>query len=270
MNEECGEKRFRIYALQVILLGEISWCTNWRTHDQGKSQPLCLPPAFPLVSCSAYFSTLKMEAICSSKTSVNSQWTTQCYIPHNGTLQKPTILQQHQKSRTFTVLKGSFIVLKQGKASACVSCLVNHLHWTQMLWKIRIQPKVTFCSDTCLGIFTMQTKWAYIIIWFQTECLLLMITCARLRKGAAATMLLCTNMDSSRVATYDPDVGLSSPPLFALTRLCLVLRALNQPLSRHTCMYHFFRTTKHPLLAHSETELTHPCLVTKVLYKLYF
>jgi hypothetical protein len=49
---------------------------------------LCLPPAFTLVSCSAYFSTLKVEATCSSEMSVDFQWTTWCYIPEDSTLQK--------------------------------------------------------------------------------------------------------------------------------------------------------------------------------------
>jgi hypothetical protein len=44
------------------------------------------PLAFTLVSCSAYSSTLKMEAICCSKMSVDFQWTTQCYIPEDSTL----------------------------------------------------------------------------------------------------------------------------------------------------------------------------------------
>jgi hypothetical protein len=44
------------------------------------SQLICLPPAFTLVSCSAY-STLKIDAICSSETSVNFQRTTRCHIP---------------------------------------------------------------------------------------------------------------------------------------------------------------------------------------------
>jgi hypothetical protein len=35
---------------------------------------------------SLFFSTLKMEAICSSKTSVDTKWTTQHYIPEDGTL----------------------------------------------------------------------------------------------------------------------------------------------------------------------------------------
>jgi hypothetical protein len=38
---------------------------------------------FSLVSCLAYSSTLMMEAACSSETSVDFQWTTQCYIPED-------------------------------------------------------------------------------------------------------------------------------------------------------------------------------------------
>jgi hypothetical protein len=44
-----------------------------------------LPPAFMLVSCLAYSPTLKMEATCSSEKSVNTQWTTQRYIPVDRT-----------------------------------------------------------------------------------------------------------------------------------------------------------------------------------------
>jgi hypothetical protein len=49
---------------------------TYRLHPQGRkvsrarNQQLCLPPAFTLVSCSVYSPTLKMEAICSSETSV--------------------------------------------------------------------------------------------------------------------------------------------------------------------------------------------------------
>jgi hypothetical protein len=42
---------------------------------------LCLPPAFTLVSYSAYPSTLKMEAICSSETSADTQRSTWRYTP---------------------------------------------------------------------------------------------------------------------------------------------------------------------------------------------
>jgi hypothetical protein len=42
---------------------------------------------FTLVSCFTYFLTLKMEATCSSETSVVFQWTTQHYILEDRTLQ---------------------------------------------------------------------------------------------------------------------------------------------------------------------------------------
>jgi hypothetical protein len=47
---------------------------------------LCLPPAFTLVSCSAYSSTLNIEAICSSETSADFQRTARHYIPEDSTL----------------------------------------------------------------------------------------------------------------------------------------------------------------------------------------
>jgi hypothetical protein len=50
-----------------------------RLHLQGRK--ISLPPAFTLVSCSAYSSTLKIEAICFSETSVDFQRTTRQYIP---------------------------------------------------------------------------------------------------------------------------------------------------------------------------------------------
>jgi hypothetical protein len=45
-----------------------------------------LSPAFTLVSCSAYSSTLKMKAICSSETLVDFQRTTRRYISDDSTL----------------------------------------------------------------------------------------------------------------------------------------------------------------------------------------
>jgi hypothetical protein len=45
-------------------------------------------PAFMLVSCSAYSSTLKMEAICSSEMSVAFQQATWHYILEDRTLQQ--------------------------------------------------------------------------------------------------------------------------------------------------------------------------------------
>jgi hypothetical protein len=54
--------------------------------SESKNKPSKKPPALSLAYCSAYFSTLKMEAICSSETSVDFQRTTQRYIPEDSTL----------------------------------------------------------------------------------------------------------------------------------------------------------------------------------------
>jgi hypothetical protein len=48
----------------------------------------CLPPACFLVLAEIIFSTLKMEAICSSETSVATQQTTRRHIPEDDTLHK--------------------------------------------------------------------------------------------------------------------------------------------------------------------------------------
>jgi hypothetical protein len=55
-------------------------------YDAMLSKLCSLPPAFTLVSCSDYSSILKLEAICSSETSVNVQRTTSCYFPGDRTL----------------------------------------------------------------------------------------------------------------------------------------------------------------------------------------
>jgi hypothetical protein len=64
-----------------------------RTLIQQSISVLCLPPAFTLVSCLAYSSTLKMEAICSFEMSVDFQWTTWRYIPEDSIVQ--SISQYH-------------------------------------------------------------------------------------------------------------------------------------------------------------------------------
>jgi hypothetical protein len=54
-----------------------------KNKPSNKPAGLCLPPALTLVSCSAYFSTLNMEAKCCSETSVDFQRTTRRYIPED-------------------------------------------------------------------------------------------------------------------------------------------------------------------------------------------
>jgi hypothetical protein len=58
---------------------------GWRI-SQARNH-VCLPPAFTLVSCLAYSSTLKIEETWSSETSVDFQRTTWRYIREDGTLQ---------------------------------------------------------------------------------------------------------------------------------------------------------------------------------------
>jgi hypothetical protein len=56
------------------------------TFQRNIPPPSLLAICFMLACCSAYFSTLKMEAICSSETSDDSQRATWRYIPEDGTL----------------------------------------------------------------------------------------------------------------------------------------------------------------------------------------
>jgi hypothetical protein len=55
------------------------------------------PPAFTLLSCSAY-STLEMEAICSSETSADFQRTTRLYIPTDSTIHISTYFASISRS----------------------------------------------------------------------------------------------------------------------------------------------------------------------------
>jgi hypothetical protein len=56
-------------------------------RKKGTNKQALLATCFTLASCLAYSSTLKIEATCSSETSVDFQWTTRRYIPENRTLQ---------------------------------------------------------------------------------------------------------------------------------------------------------------------------------------
>jgi hypothetical protein len=65
---------------QMVLRKDISLPSlEWKNKsskiqpEAGSSDELCLAPTFILASCLTYFSTLKMEAACSSEMSVNFQ-----------------------------------------------------------------------------------------------------------------------------------------------------------------------------------------------------
>jgi hypothetical protein len=75
---------------------------NLTAHLHLVPKRLGLPPTFTLVSCSAYFSTLKMETIFSSETSVDFQRTTRSYIPEDSTLRNHRCENLNSKDFNFT------------------------------------------------------------------------------------------------------------------------------------------------------------------------
>jgi hypothetical protein len=67
----------------VTLCKSIESQQTFRRNMLPSYPELCLPLLYTFVYCSAYSSTLKMEATCSSRTSVDFQWTTWRYIPED-------------------------------------------------------------------------------------------------------------------------------------------------------------------------------------------
>jgi hypothetical protein len=54
-----------------------------------------------LLSCLAYFLTLRIEMICSSEILVDVLWTTQCYIPEDRTVHRLTLFEKRVLRRIF-------------------------------------------------------------------------------------------------------------------------------------------------------------------------
>jgi hypothetical protein len=73
--------------LKNSVFWDITPCSPFKVNRRfgGTAEQADLPPAFPLVSCLAYYSTLKMEATCSPETSVDLQRTTRHYISQDET-----------------------------------------------------------------------------------------------------------------------------------------------------------------------------------------
>jgi hypothetical protein len=61
---------------------------SYKLFNKLSNALLCLPPASTPVSCSVYSSTLKMEVIYASETSVEFQRIVWCYISEDGTLHR--------------------------------------------------------------------------------------------------------------------------------------------------------------------------------------
>jgi hypothetical protein len=92
-----------VYIRKVESCAQIAdRCAPWKISIGAENlvSMLCLPPAFTLVSCSVWSSTLKMETIYSSDTSVDFQRTTRRYIPENSTLRN----HRGEDLRSYTAL----------------------------------------------------------------------------------------------------------------------------------------------------------------------
>jgi hypothetical protein len=85
-----------------------------------------LATCFALVSWLTYFSTLRMEATCSSETSVDFQRTTRRYIPEDRTLHNH--LYENLKSYLLNIFN-SIIFLERGTAflRTCLAIFVLYL-----------------------------------------------------------------------------------------------------------------------------------------------
>jgi hypothetical protein len=71
---------------RVFLQGRRIYRTRYQRESRWQEIWICLASVFTLVSCSAYSSTFKMEAVCSPETSIDFQRTTRLYIPEDSTL----------------------------------------------------------------------------------------------------------------------------------------------------------------------------------------
>jgi hypothetical protein len=80
-------------GMKSSILWDITRCSPMKLNRRFRAtycfhiqSRLRLVPAFTLICCWTYYSTLKMEAICSSETSVHFPRTTLRYIPEDSTL----------------------------------------------------------------------------------------------------------------------------------------------------------------------------------------
>jgi hypothetical protein len=91
-----------VVVMKNFIFWDITPCSRLKVkptfqRNQGEScwqGEFSFPPSFTLVSCWAYSSTLKMEATCSSETSVGFQRTTRHYFPEDSTLHSCSATQE--------------------------------------------------------------------------------------------------------------------------------------------------------------------------------
>jgi hypothetical protein len=109
---------------------------------------LCLTPAFMMISCSDYSSTLKMENIYSSETSVDFQQTTRRYIPEDTTLlQSQTFYTGSTCGSTHTPRETSGKWLNMGVVQMkSVRRAAIEYSWRKLIVCVTHQQSTTNCS----------------------------------------------------------------------------------------------------------------------------
>jgi hypothetical protein len=112
-----------------------------RLHLQGR---LSLPPAFTLISCSAY-STTKMEAIRSSETSADFQRTTWNYIPEDITLLFHTVSMESEVNMARWALEPSSTLSHWVSPAKC--CISSGSMWEDTDFRFITQERQR--NDIC-------------------------------------------------------------------------------------------------------------------------
>jgi hypothetical protein len=98
IKEGCRKRKAETQThLNIKIIDRIKWYVRQRARKKGillfgtenkceADKQVLLAICFPLISCFAYFSTLKIEATCSSETLAGFQRTTRRYVPEDRTL----------------------------------------------------------------------------------------------------------------------------------------------------------------------------------------
>jgi hypothetical protein len=102
------------YRLKFQVRISRAW-NQWESMWQAE-----LSPDFTLVSCSAYFSTLEMENLCSFETSVDFELTTRRYIPEDSTHHMIILFVQVQRSSPLSLFWKNDSRLMRSSCYLCV------------------------------------------------------------------------------------------------------------------------------------------------------
>jgi hypothetical protein len=116
-----------------------------RSDHKRLTKWLYLPPAFTLIFCSVYSSTLKMEATCASETAVDFQLTTLQYILEDWTV------HNHRRGNLTTCLVSSTLL------SICINPL-ERFSWRVPLMALSIFTSKLLCASCSVFVHDIIKK----------------------------------------------------------------------------------------------------------------